>query len=159
MNNKLMALFAITALLIAPFAVNSAIAQESTTASVTVPATCGATVGSNLVFGNLANAQTALDRPLIISNAGNIPVTSVSVSGTDWLDITSTSQMNVGQTTHDANPGTAGTALSATPTAIPNLSSIAVSGNAATSWDLTMSVAPTFQGGLTQVITISPSCV
>jgi len=132
------------------------------TGSVEILGTCGISFAAtnSIDYGQLTPGTTSTEQILTLQNTGTIPA-DLLVSGTDWVDTTPTTIMNVGTTAYSDISGTyaSKTSLSGTPAIILDTTQFTPSSSVDTYWQILANLLnPTFVGSLTQTMDFSASC-
>jgi len=135
------------------------IRPTSTTGTVEILTTCGVQFnsGSPINYGAVLPGDTSDEQTLTLYNSGNI-AGDILVSGSNWIDGTSTTQMDVTDTKYSIISGNydSKTSLSLTDTTLLTLDPQV---NTDTLWQLQANLLDTlFSGSLTQTVDFSVTC-
>jgi len=133
--------------------------DTSTTGTVEILTTCGVQFnsGAPISYGAVLPGDTSVQQTLTLYNSGNI-AGDILVSGSDWVDGTPTTQMNVDDTKYSTLTGdyTSKTSLQLTDQTLTTLNPQV---NTDTFWQLQANLLDTlFSGSLTQTVDFSVSC-
>jgi len=135
------------------------ILPTSTTGTVEILTTCGVQFnsGAPINYGAVLPGDTSEEQTLTLYNSGNV-AGGILVSGSDWVDDTPTTQMNVHDTKYSIISGdySSKTSLQLTDQIILTLDPQV---NTDTFWQLQANLLDTlFSGSLTQTIDFSVTC-
>ncbi len=135
---------------------------EQTIGQVNILGTCGLTFisGNPLNYGDLTPGSVSLEQTLTLQNTGTISA-DLFVSGSDWVDATPASIIDVSKTAFYDSSGAYATktSLDTTPAIILDVAKFTPSTNVDTYWQLLADLLnPSFTGSLTQTMDFSASC-
>ena len=121
--------------------------------------TCGINFvsGNSVTYGNLQSGATSSEQTITLSNPGTVAAT-LSVNGTNWVDGTQTTVINVGNTKFSNSSGTY-SAKTPLTTTLQNAGTLQPSVNTNTYWQLQANLLnAAFTGNLTQALNFRVSC-
>ncbi len=90
----LMAVFGILAIGMISFAPITAVAQQTSTSTMTISIACGLNVGDALLFGAEVAGTESTEEILILNGTGSGASFDIDVSAKNWLDATDTNIIN-----------------------------------------------------------------